>query len=43
MADKEMTPAGDGLFWRGAEKRSLPTVGIEADIIEKNISATAQS
>jgi len=38
-----MMPAGDGLSWRGAEKGSLPTVGIEADIIETNISAIAQS
>jgi len=33
MADKEMMPAGDGLFWRGAEEGSLPTGGIETDII----------
>jgi hypothetical protein len=43
MADKEMMSTGHGLFWRGAEEESLPTGGIEADIIETNISATAQS
>jgi len=45
MADKDTMPAGDVLFWCCAEEGSFPRGGggVEADIIETNISATAQS